>query len=194
MRRRNALAAALLLALAACRGGDPEPGANATEPVPMIATDPCPAPAGAAAAGTGNGGGRRFPDVDLPCIGHDGRVAMRALGGTPYVVNLWASWCLPCRTEMPEFQRVYTDLKGRVGFLGVDTKDFERPAREAIQRAAVSYPSVFDPDERIKRAVNTRSLPATVLLRADGTIADVHIGQLTEAELRAAIAKHLGVS
>lgn len=189
MRRRYAVAAALL-ALTACRGGDAKP--DATEPVPMIATDPCPAPATTAPATTG--GGKRLPDVTLSCIGHDSRVDMSALGGTPYVVNLWASWCLPCRTEMPDLQNVYASLKGRVGFLGVDTKDFERPAREAIQRAAVSYPSVFDPDERIKRAVNTRSLPATVLLRADGTIADVHVGQLTEAELRAAIAKHLGVT
>ena len=185
---RGYAAAVALLALAACSEGTAKPGAS-REPLPMIATDPCPATPGP--AGTG---GTRLPDVDLACIGHDSRVEMRALGGTPYVVNLWASWCLPCRTEMPEFQKVYVSLKGRVGFLGVDTKDFEREARASIQRAAVSYPSVFDPDERIKRAVNTRSLPATILLRADGTIATVHVGQLTEAELRAAITKHLGVS
>jgi thiol-disulfide isomerase/thioredoxin len=155
----------------------------------VIATDACP-PLAAPQAGSG----KRLPDVELACLGHDSRVNMRALGGTPYVVNLWASWCLPCRQEMPEFQKVYTSLKGRVGFLGVDTKDFERPARESIQRAAVSYPSVFDPDERIKRAVNTRSLPATIFLNADGTIASVHVGELTEAELRESIRKHLGVS
>ncbi|HEV2890270.1 MAG TPA: TlpA disulfide reductase family protein [Frankiaceae bacterium] len=187
MMRTYAAAVALATALTACNGDDPKP--RASESVPMIATDPCPEP-----SAPRQGGGDRLPDVELTCLGRDSRVNMRALGGTPYVVNLWASWCLPCRTEMPEFQKVYTGLKGRVGFLGVDTKDFERPARESIQRAAVSYPSVFDPDERIKRAVNTRSLPATVFLNADGSIASVHVGQLTEAELRAEIAKHLGVS
>lgn len=187
--RRAYAAAAALLTLVACQRGEPSEPRASGEPLPMIALDPCPAPTTAP-----QGGGRRLPDAELACLGHDSRVRMSALGGTPYVVNLWASWCLPCREEMPEFQKVYVSLKGRVGFLGVDTKDFERPAREAIQRAAVSYPSVFDPDERIKRAVNTRSLPATVLLRADGTIADVHVGQLTEAELRASIKQHLGVS
>lgn len=187
---RRYAAAVALLALVACQRGEPSEPRASGEPLPMIALDACPATPG----GASEGGGRRLPDVELPCLGHDSRVRMAALGGTPYVVNLWASWCLPCREEMPEFQKVYMDLKGRIGFLGVDTKDFERPAREAIQRAAVSYPSVFDPDERIKRAVNTRSLPATVLLRADGTIADVHVGQLTEAELRASIEQHLGVS
>jgi len=189
MRGAYAAAAALLAAVACGGPGEPKPGGTRQE-LPPIATDPCPAPG----PNAGANGGTRLPEVSLSCIGHDGSVAMRALGGTPYVVNLWASWCLPCRTEMPEFQRVYTSLKGRVGFLGVDTKDFEREARASIQRAAVSYPSVFDQDERIKRSVNTRSLPATVFLRADGTIADVHVGQLTEAELRAAITKHLGVS
>lgn len=186
MTRRYAAAVALLTALTACNGGDPKP--RASESVPMIATDPCPPGA------PPRDGGKRLPGAKLRCLGHDAEVNLRALPATPYVVNLWASWCLPCREEMPEFQKVYVDLKGRVGFLGVDTKDFERPARESIQRAAVSYPSVFDPDERIKRAVNTRSLPATVFLNADGTIATVHVGQLTESELRAAIAKHLGVS
>ena len=186
---RRYAAAVALLTLVACNGNDPGKPDPTGEPLPMIALDPCPA-----ATEPRSGGGDRLPDVRLACLGSDAKVSMRALGGTPYVVNLWASWCLPCREEMPEFQKVYTDLKGRVGFLGVDTKDFERPAREAIQRAGVSYPSVFDPDERIKRAVNTRSLPATILLRADGTIANVHVGQLTEAELRAALQKHLGVS
>jgi cytochrome c biogenesis protein CcmG/thiol:disulfide interchange protein DsbE len=182
--------AVALLAATACT--DAKPKASPTETVPMIATDACPS-AGALLA-TPASDGKRLPDVDLPCIGHDGRVNLRALGGMPYVVNLWGSWCFPCRTEMPEFQKVYAAYKGRVGFLGVDTKDFDKPARAAIQRAAISYPSVFDPDEKVKRSLNARSLPTTVLVGADGRIKDVHVGELTEAELRAAITKHLGVS
>lgn len=189
MRRAYAAAAALLLATA-CR--DAKPQASPTETVPMIATDAC--PSADALLATPAADGRRLPDVDLPCIGHDGRVNVRALGRIPYVVNLWGSWCYPCRTEMPEFQKVYASLKGRVGFLGVDTKDFDRPARAAIQRAAISYPSVFDPDEKVKRSLNARSLPTTVLVGADGRIKDVHVGELTATELRAAIAKSLGVT
>src|SRR3712207_8677685 len=83
---------------------------------------------------------------------------------SPTVVNLWGSWCFPCRTEMPEFQKVHRDLGDKVRFLGVDTKDFERPARVAIQNAAITYANVFDKDERIKRSVNARSLPTTVLI------------------------------
>jgi thiol-disulfide isomerase/thioredoxin len=185
---RGYVLAALLLATACTRGADPKPDPS----LPPIALDPCPAAADLL-QGTPSGG-TRLPDVSLPCLGSDATVNMRALGAKPAVVNLWGSWCDPCRKEMPDFQNVYMDLKGELHFLGVDTKDFERPARSAIQRAGVSYPSVFDKDERVRRAINARTLPATVLIDANGVVKDVHVGQLTEAELRQAIAKHLGVS
>lgn len=187
MRGRTALAALLLLT--ACHH---EPTArNTPEPQPQIATDPCPAPADLLAAHPAK---NALPDVELRCLGHDGTVRMALVGKVPTVLNLWGSWCFPCRTEMPEFQKVHVALGDRVRFLGVDTKDFENAARSAIQRAAVSYASVFDPDEHLKRAVGTRSLPTTILVRADGTIANVHVGELTAAELRTAITKYLGVS
>ena len=185
--------AALLLATTACTSsGAAKPKPLESETTPVIATDACP-PANALLAQPASDGDR-LPDVTLPCIGHDGTVSMRALGGIPYVVNLWGSWCFPCRTEMPEFQKVYADYKGRVGFLGVDTQDFDKPARAAIQRAAVTYPSVFDKDSKVKLALGTRSLPTTVLVGADGRIKNVHVGELTGAELRANINTYLGVS
>jgi thiol-disulfide isomerase/thioredoxin len=186
-------AAAALLLATACNGGSTAPGTSA-DPLPMIATDACPAPADLLAPAEEPKDGRRLPDATLPCLGHDGEVRMRALGKTPTVVNLWGSWCHPCRTEMPEFQKVHVALEGKVRFLGVDTKDFERAARVAIQNAAISYASVFDKDEKVRRALNARSLPATVLVGADGRIKDVHVGALTAAELRALIAEHLGVA
>jgi len=188
----RAAALALALALAACTS--PTGGGGDGDPLPMIAIDPCPAPADLLAPAERPARGRRLPDVALPCLGHPGEVEMRAVGKVPTVVNLWASWCFPCRTEMPEFQQVHVALGDRVRFLGVDTKDFERPARSAIQDAAVSYASVFDKDERIGRAINARSYPATVLVGADGLVKDVHIGALTAAELRDLIEQHLGVA
>jgi thiol-disulfide isomerase/thioredoxin len=185
--KQRALAAALLALTACTHGAGPKP---TTEPTPIIGTDPCPTDLLA----TPPTSGTRLPDVALPCIGNGGTVRMAALGGRPTVVNLWGSWCFPCRTEMPEFQQVHVALGAKVRFLGVDTKDFENAARSAIQRAAVTYPSVFDPGERIKRAVNTRSLPTTILVGADGLIKNVHVGELTGTELRAAITKYLGVS
>lgn len=187
------LAAAALLALTACTtgGGDPKPGATS---LPPIGIDACPAPEELLSPSEEPKSGKRLADVTLPCLGHPGEVRMRALGKVPTVVNLWGSWCFPCRTEMPEFQKVHVELGDRVRFLGVDTKDFEGPARNAIQNAAISYANVFDKEERVKRSVNARSLPATVLVGADGLIKNVHIGELTAAGLKAQIAKYLGVA
>jgi cytochrome c biogenesis protein CcmG, thiol:disulfide interchange protein DsbE len=189
MTRAYAAALGLLLAVA-CTGAKPA-SRNSPEPVPQIATDPCPAPSELRTSPAPKGA---LPDVELRCLGHDGGVRLAALGGVPTVVNLWASWCLPCRQEMPDIERLHQALGTKVRFLGVDTKDFENSARAAIQAAAVTYPSVFDKDERIRRAVGARTLPTTVLVGADGAVKNVHVGQLTEAELRALVTKHLGVS
>lgn len=185
---RYAAAALVLLAAVACTDGTTK---RTPETPPPIATDPCPSDQELLDQAPVRGG---LPDVSLRCIGHQGSVRMALVGRTPTVVNLWGSWCFPCRTEMPEFQKVHIALGDKVRFLGVDTKDFENAARSAIQRAGISYASVFDPDERIKRAVGTRSLPTTILLGTDGLIKNVHVGELTAAELRADITKYLGVS
>lgn len=182
-----------LVLLAACTHGKPATTPS-NEPSIVVATDPCPAASDLLSEAEQHAPGKRLPDVTLPCIGHDGGVAMRALGRVPTVVNLWGSWCFPCRTEMPEFQKVHFALGAKVRFLGVDTKDFDREARAAIQRAGIGYASVFDKDEKVKRAIGTRSLPTTVLVGADGVIRNVHVGELTAAELRADITTYLGVS
>jgi thiol-disulfide isomerase/thioredoxin len=191
MRRRTALrtvaTAAAFLTLTACfpARNDKNPG---PDPVP-IALDPCPKPEELLTEETRPTSGNRLPDVALPCLGGEGTVSMRALGGKPTVVNLWASWCFPCRTEMPEFQKVYKQYGDRVRFLGVDTKDFDKDARAAIQRAAISYPNVFDKEEKVRRSINARTLPATVIVGADGLIKTVHIGELTADDLRAELRK-----
>jgi cytochrome c biogenesis protein CcmG/thiol:disulfide interchange protein DsbE len=192
MRLRYAAAVALLAATA-CTSGTSTPRPT-SEPLPSVVTDPCPAPAELLARADEPTSGKRLPDVTLSCLGREGTVRMRALGKTPTVLNLWGSWCGPCRIEMPEFQKVHFALGTKVRFLGVDTRDFEREGLEAIRRAGVGYASVFDKKERVRRSVGSLVLPVTVLVGADGLVKNVHVGQLTGTELRADIAKYLGVS
>jgi thiol-disulfide isomerase/thioredoxin len=189
--RGYAALAALLLATACTSGGGPKADPTTGTSLPMIATDPCPGADALLDAPAPDGD--RLPAVTLRCLGSDTTVNLRLLGRVPYVVNLWGSWCGPCQEEMPDFQAVYREYKGRVGFLGVDTMDFEGPARSAIQRSAVSYPSVFDKDSKVKAAVATRSMPTTVFVGADGRIKEVHVSQMTAGELRQSIKTILGV-
>ena len=193
--RYAAAVLAAALALTACTDGAGK--GTPEDPLPMVGIAACPAPETLLARAEEPAKGERLPDETLPCFGRnaeEGSVRLRAVGKRPSVVNLWASWCGPCRTEMPEFEKVHVELGERVLFLGVDTKDFPKPARVAIQNAAVTYASAFDPDELVKRALGVRSLPATVLVGADGLVKNVHVGELTADELRALLKKHLGVS
>jgi thiol-disulfide isomerase/thioredoxin len=162
--------------------------------VQAIRTDPCPGAADALPAPVT--GRDALPDVQLECIGAAGsadRVAMARLGGTPTVVNLWASWCAPCVEEMPDLEKVHQAAGGKVRFLGVNTDDAVGNARARIVGTQISYPSVADPDKRVLRGLGATAMPATVFLDGAGRIVHRQFGPMTESRLRALITEHLGV-
>lgn len=84
------------------------------------------------------------------------------LRGLPVVVNVWASWCGPCRAEFPHFQEVSAQLGKRVAFLGVNSDDLDEAAASFLSEHPVPYPSYTDPDQKIKTSVGAIGLPATV--------------------------------
>jgi cytochrome c biogenesis protein CcmG, thiol:disulfide interchange protein DsbE len=118
---------------------------------------------------------------------------LRGLRGHPVVVNKWASWCGPCRAELPIFQAVATARGREVAFLGLNARD-KRPAAERFAaRYPVPYPSYDDPDEKIARELGVPSnFPVTVFIDAGGETAFVHQGGYrTRAQLAADIDRHL---
>lgn len=110
--------------------------------------------------------------------GHDAYEARLAtLKGRPVVVNAWASWCGPCKYEMPYFQRAAVQLGRRVAFLGVNPDDPAGDARAYLEKHYVPYPSYADPHYEIAREIGVRAgLPTTVFYGRDGTVAYVHQG------------------
>jgi len=118
------------------------------------------------------------------------------LRGRPVVVNAWASWCGPCKFEMPYFSRTAVRLGRRVAFLGVNPDDADDDARGFLRRHFVPYPSYVDSDERIARAIGVRAgLPTTVFYARDGKVAYVHQGQYRdEAALMADVKRYAGAS
>lgn len=118
--------------------------------------------------------------------------------GKPLVLNFWASWCVFCIKEMPDFQRVYERVAGRVAFLGLDLLGVQvetRSAAEALAaRTGVQYPLAYDEDGELYLQLSPRLLmPTTIFVRADGVIAYRQFGPLDEQELERMIATHLGV-
>src|SRR3954454_24943220 len=98
------------------------------------------------------------------------------LSGHPVVVNKWASWCGPCREEMPWFQREAAANGKRIAFIGIDSRDSDAAAKQFLSEFPVPYPSYTDPDQDIAEVINaTIGTPATAIYDSSG--AQVHVQQ-----------------
>jgi cytochrome c biogenesis protein CcmG/thiol:disulfide interchange protein DsbE len=101
-----------------------------------------------------------------------------ALRGHPVVVNVWASWCEPCRMEFPYLQRLSAKYGKRVAFVGVDTNDNDAAARTFLAEFPLPYPSYTDPNKDIAQSVGaTVGLPDTAYYDASGKQVFVKQGQ-----------------
>lgn len=104
------------------------------------------------------------------------------LRGVPVVVNVWASWCPPCRAEFPLFQVAAARLGRHVAFVGVDTIDQSANARGFLSKFPVAYPSYEDPSGAIERSlVPTQGVPVTVFLDRTGRTSYLHQGAYQNA-------------
>ena len=120
-------------------------------------------------------GGQVVPAVPLPCLDGGGSVRLDQLG-TPAVVNLWATWCGPCRQELPVFQRYAERVNDRLRIIGVATRDRPDAARSYANDLALRFPMLVDADGELMRRVNVSALPATLFLDAQGRIAYLYNG------------------
>ncbi len=131
--------------------------------------------------------------ISLSCF-TGGTLDLGRAQGTPTVLNLWASWCTPCREELPLVQELAEVAGNRVRVLGVISQDGVPQASSFAVDSDVTMPGAFDRDGEVSAALGLRSLPHTVFLAADGSVAFVKQGPVTSVdELRALVAEHLGV-
>jgi cytochrome c biogenesis protein CcmG, thiol:disulfide interchange protein DsbE len=108
------------------------------------------------------------------------------LHGYPIVVNIWASWCVPCRQEFPTLQKLAARYGKRVAFLGVDSEDSDPAAATFLEEAPVPYPSYSDPDKDIYESVGGYGFPNTAFYDRSGELVFLHKGQYRdEGELEA---------
>ena len=136
-----------------------------------------------------------LPGLVLDCLGGGPPVHLAGLPGEPTVINLWASWCGPCKKELPHFAKADRELGDRVQILGIDFADDEPDAAlELAKRAGVAYPLLFDPKSSVKADLKVVGLPQTVFVDAQGTIvATERRAYRSYDDLTSAISKHLGV-
>ena len=101
----------------------------------------------------------------------------------PLVVIFWATWCAPCLEELPMFESVHNRIGHEVTFLGINVSDSPTKANEMIADAGISYQMGRDPEGNFLVGLGIVGLPATVFIDSEGTIVDVHMGQISDADL-----------
>lgn len=139
--------------------------------------------------------GERQAAPDLSGKGVDGeRLKLSEYKGKIVVLNVWGSWCRPCRDEAPNLSKVEkaTDNKD-VQFVGINTRDLDRANAKSFERNyEVQYPSFFDPSGKLilrfpKGSLSPQAIPSTLILDRKGKIAVRALKELSERELRSAL-------
>lgn len=128
--------------------------------------------------------GKQLPHAEFT-TGRGERVSVADLRGGPAVINFWATWCAPCREEIPVLQAAHAARQGEgFQFLAV-TDEIPTTVRPFMDRLAMTLPVWYDPGGRAGKLYGIQSIPQTFFLNAEGEIVARHVGALTRGQLDA---------
>lgn len=186
--RACAVAAAVLLLLGGCGTAT-----DVTDAAGDLVTPGTPAgPTGGAPAAETRPG--RLPSLTLDRLGEEGRVDLAGIAG-PAIVNVWASWCGPCRTELPALGQFAREARGDVEVWGIDILDADDAAEALLSQTGADFPSLRDPEGLSRGPLLVVGPPVTLFVAPDGTVVHrVDGGIDTIDQWRALAREHLGVS
>lgn len=172
MIRPAALIAAGLLLLSACGGSESELGGNGD-------------------VGAGGSEGETLPAIEITELSSGASAQLDEIEG-PAVVNLWATWCAPCRAEIPDFEEVHQARGDEVRFVGINVGEDSGRAAEFIDEVGATYDQFLDEVGEVSTELKATSMPVTVVIDADGVVTTRHLGPLDQDGLNEAIDETLG--
>lgn len=120
--------------------------------------------------------GQTAPDFTLKSLAHD-NLNLQEQRGDIVVINFWASWCGPCRKEMPvleQLQQKYQDLG--VQIWGVNVEQDNQAGRNFLKDMSLTFPILFDPNNQLSESYNVVAMPTTVVVDRNGTVREIYRG------------------
>lgn len=126
--------------------------------------------------------GSPAPEFNLEVINGE-KMGLNDLLGKPVVLNFWATWCQPCRNEMPLFQRYAVKLIDQVHFIGINEQEAPGTVNQYLNEFGITFPILLDMTGDIAQTYYVRSFPSTFFIGSDGVLRAQHIGELDEKML-----------
>ena len=138
--------------------------------------------------------GKSSEGVEIPCLDGKSSIHIAQLRG-PLILNVWGSWCAPCKDEIPIIRSFYSKAKGRIYLLGVNVEEAKKSdATNFILKNGMTWPNLTDPDGRT-RGLFGMGVPVTWFIDSTGKVVYKKIGVLrNEEELRNLVSKYLTIT
>lgn len=128
----------------------------------------------------------RLPDVEIASLAGGETSNLADIDG-PAVINLWATWCAPCRREIPDFEEVHRARGDAIRFVGVNVGEDADQAIAFLDELDVTYDQFLDPEGYVVTELEATAMPVTIVIDADGGITTRHLGPLDRDGLNTAI-------
>lgn len=135
--------------------------------------------------------GSELPDVAVEPLAGGEPISLADLDG-PAVINLWATWCAPCRREIPDFEAVHQQRGDTVTFVGINVGESGEQAEAFLAEVQASYDQFLDRQGRAATALEAATLPVTVVIDGDGRVVARSVGAMDQGALDAAIDDAIG--
>lgn len=127
-----------------------------------------------------------LPGVDIERLDGTATISLADIEG-PAVINLWATWCAPCRREIPDFEAVHQARGDEIRFVGINIGEDSGRANEFLVDVGATYDQFLDREGYVVTELRTTTMPVTIVLDRNGAIVERHLGPLDQDGLNQAI-------